>query len=155
MRLSWAFANMKLTELELPDELVYLGQYFLEGTNGVTEIEIPKTLEEVGTSYSGAPFAGSNVQKAILEKGIAEIPGYLFRGNETLHNVEIPDSVTSIGTAAFSGCSSLTGVKIPEAVTNIGNHAFEQCFSIENIMIPNAVKNIGDWAFAHDKRMNE
>ena len=145
----WAFANMELTELELPDELVYLGQCFLEGTDGVTEIEIPKTLEEVGTSYSGAPFAGSNVQKAILEKGMTEIPGYLFRGNETLHSVEIPESVTSIGTAAFSGCSSLTGVKIPEAVTNIGNHAFEQCFSIENIVIPNAVKNIGDWAFAN------
>ena len=145
----WAFANMKLTELELPDELVYLGQYFLEGTNGVTEIEIPKTLEEVGTSYSGAPFAGSNVQKAILEKGMTEIPGYLFRGNETLHSVEIPDSVTSIGAAAFSGCSSLTGVKIPEMVSNIGNHVFENCSSLKEIILPKEVKKVSNHTFAN------
>ena len=33
----------------------------------------------------------------------------------------IPDSVTSIGDGAFSGCSGLTSVTIPDSVTSIGD----------------------------------
>ena len=36
----------------------------------------------------------------------------------------IPDSVTSIGDWAFSGCESLRSVVIPDSVTSIGRGAF-------------------------------
>ena len=36
----------------------------------------------------------------------------------------IPDSVTSIGWAAFDNCSGLTSVTIPDSVTSIGDGAF-------------------------------
>ena len=45
----------------------------------------------------------------------------------------IPDSVTSIGRYAFSGCSSLTSIEIPDSVTSIGDDAFYNCSSLTNI----------------------
>ncbi|WP_083822554.1 leucine-rich repeat protein [Prevotella sp. C561] len=39
-------------------------------------------------------------------------------------SVTIPNSVTTIGQLAFSGCSSLTSVTIPNSVTTIGSEAF-------------------------------
>ena len=39
----------------------------------------------------------------------------------------IPDSVTSIGDSAFSGCSGLTSVTIPDNVTSLPSSAFEGC----------------------------
>ena len=42
----------------------------------------------------------------------------------------IPDSVTSIGSSAFSGCTGLTSVTIPDSVTSIGSGAFTGCNNI-------------------------
>lgn len=59
----------------------------------------------------------------------------------------IPDSVTSIGDGAFSGCSNLTSIIIPDSVTSIGYYAFAGCRNLENITIPDSVTSIGGWAF--------
>jgi hypothetical protein len=44
--------------------------------------------------------------------------------------VEIPNSVTSIGDSAVSGCVSLASVEIPNSVTSIGFSAFYGCSSL-------------------------
>ena len=59
----------------------------------------------------------------------------------------IPNSITSIGNSAFSGCSGLTSITIPNSVTSIGERAFYGCFSLTSITIPNSVTSIGDDAF--------
>jgi len=61
--------------------------------------------------------------------------------------VIIPDSVTSIGSSAFSGCSSLTSVTIGDSVTSIGEYAFSSCSSLTNIEIPDSIVSIGNDSF--------
>ena len=53
--------------------------------------------------------------------------GLAFHYCKSLTNIEILDSVTSIGDSAFLGCTSLTNVEIPNSVTYIGSEAFKDC----------------------------
>lgn len=93
-------------------------------------------------------------------------------GNEiNLENIEIPDSVTSIGKYAFCGCTNLENFTIPNSVTSIGLYAFDNTAWYENqpngiicagktiyrykgempkntsITIPSYITSIGDGAF--------
>lgn len=71
----------------------------------------------------------------------------------SLERVTIPDGVTAIGDAAFSGCVHLREVTIPERVTTIGACAFFDCNSLTCVRIPAAVAEIGEGAFASCARL--
>ena len=67
-------------------------------------------------------------------------------------NTIIPNSVTSIGRAAFHGRSSLTSITIPNSVTSIENLAFAYS-GLTSVTIPNSVTNIEDMAFAYSSSL--
>jgi hypothetical protein len=73
----------------------------------------------------------------------------LYLNDNEIQNLVIPESVTSIGNSAFSGCSNLTSVTIPNSVTSIGNCAFMICSNLTSVTIPNSVTSIGDNAFKY------
>ncbi|MCC8038467.1 MAG: leucine-rich repeat protein [Bacteroidales bacterium] len=60
--------------------------------------------------------------------------------------MELPASLTSIASYAFSFCS-FTSVELPEALTSIGSHAFYGCSSLRTIEIPSKVAVISYCAF--------
>lgn len=68
----------------------------------------------------------------------------LVRGGE---KTIIPNSVTSIGHRAFSGCN-FTDIEIPNGVTSIGDYAFSECYNLQKIVLPNRVTYIGEGAFS-------
>ena len=58
---------------------------------------------------------------------------------DSLSEIVIPSSVTSIGNGAFLGCNSLSEIVIPSSVTCIGDWAFSSCYSLKYISIPKSV----------------
>lgn len=61
---------------------------------------------------------------------------------EAITKITLPDTVRSIGKAAFWDCKSLVSVNIPDGVTSIGEYTFAECHKLEKIVIPNSVKTI-------------
>ncbi len=57
----------------------------------------------------------------------------MFRGCTGLTSIEIPDSVTSIGSYAFYNCTGLTSIVIPANVTSIGDSAFDGCYKLVEV----------------------
>ena len=82
-----------------------------------------------------------------LKPNVDTINTDLFTAIPYITNVEIPDSVTSIGMMAFQLCRGLTSVTIGNSVTSIGDYAFYDCRSLTSITIPDSVTSIGQGAF--------
>ena len=63
--------------------------------------------------------------------------------------VKIPDTVTSIGNAAFQGCEKLQTVNFgsESKLTALGNYVFAGCTSLSNITLPSKLESIGDAGF--------
>ena len=61
--------------------------------------------------------------------------------------LELPDTVKSIGRAAFYNCTGLTDINIPEGVTEIGDYTFYKCAGLTAIDLPESIDTIGSYAF--------
>ncbi len=70
-------------------------------------------------------------------------------------NTVIPNTVTSIGTYAFSSCKGLPSISFPESVTSIGVYAFSFCDGLTTITIPNSITNISYGAFSNCVSLND
>ena len=86
---------------------------------------------------------------------VTEIGSYAFSGCSKLENVVIPDTVTKIGSSAFSGCSSLESVTIPTGITEIAWGAFSRCSNLSSVQLPETVTEISVEAFAHCNKLGK
>ena len=78
---------------------------------------------------------------------VTEIGSNAFSNCISLTSVTIPVGVTVIDTSAFENCTSLTSVTIPVGVTVIDTSAFENCTSLTGVTIPDSVTRIDTSAF--------
>ena len=67
----------------------------------------------------------------------------------SLASIEIPNSVTYIDNAAFSGCSSLTSIEIPNSVTRLGGSVFADCDALISVTIPSSLSYMQDYVFSN------
>ena len=123
-----------LTSVTIPNSVTSIGYMAFQSTN-INIINFTGTLED-WLSKVWSPVSISNNYKLKINGVLPE-------------NIIIPNSVTSIGNNAFSGCTSLTSVTIPNSVNNIGSSAFQGCSGLTSVTIPNSVTSIGEKAFAY------
>ena len=146
---AWAFYNCSQLKVDLPGNIVKIGVGTFENCKSLTEITIPKSLTECDWRiFSGC----SNLKTIKFEKGITTIPANLFYGADTiwfdgLEEIDIPETVTTIGNSAFFNCRNLTTVTGMKNVTKIGDDAFYNCSNLVNIKLPENLTEIGVWAF--------
>ncbi|MBR2300293.1 MAG: leucine-rich repeat protein [Alphaproteobacteria bacterium] len=114
-----AFHSSKLKSLTIPDS-VTSGNLGCEGCSQLTEVTIGKGV----TSLQDRAFKGTALENVTFAKdgALTSIGQYAFQGTN-ITSIDIPDTVTSIGGAAFHSCSKLTSLYIPDGAT-IGGNAF-------------------------------
>ena len=135
---------------------------YTEKLQSNTKLRIPTRCKKIicdGTYYNentylddqiGRAFI-SNVQKIEIPSTVTEIGTYAFGSvhfsQENLNEVIISNGVISIGNYAFYNCKGLKSITIPNSVTSIGNNTFYNCTGLASITIPNSVTSIGNNTF--------
>ena len=119
------------------------------GCTGFSSVEYNAT-NCADASSTWHPFQNCGGQ-LIIGENVERIPAYMFWNAAFTGSLVIPNSVTSIGSAAFYECTGFTGnLVIFNSVTSIGSSAFYNCTGFTgNLVIPNSVTIIGDDAFCY------
>ena len=140
-----------LESLILPESLTSMGSRMIEGT-AISSITIPKNVSACGSSSYNGPLANSKVLTTVIfEDGMTAIPSYILASDyytSYVTNVQIPDTVTSIGNSAFYKCSNLEKITLPQKLKKIGQIAFSGCASINEVFLGKNITEIGSSAFA-------
>ena len=132
------YACSSIISVTIPNSVTSIGDCAFIGCSSLTSVTIPNSVTSIGSlAFAGCFFLADkfvNNSNCYCKYDVVDIEqndGLLIKGNEVVNCrkwatvVTIPNSVTSIGGYAFSGCSKLTSINIPNSVTSIGGPAFE------------------------------
>lgn len=86
---------------------------------------------EVPSGYTDVEIV---IPSAIGRYSVTEIGDYAFENQGNLKKITFPDSVKTIGGAAFKNCSSLTEIDLT-GVEKVGNAAFKGCTGLKSLNI--------------------
>ncbi len=163
-KILYAVLDGSVNSVTIPAGVEEIYDYAFESGN-VGSITIPASVKRIGkgafrnSKLSAISFAegsqiaaiedetfyGSRLLAIQLPSSVTSIGSYAF--SETLlKNIELGESVKSIGSYAFQLCEWLASATIPASVEEIGNYAFRNCVALKNIEIP-AVKRMGIGVF--------
>ena len=142
----------EIKELIIPSDVTFISDNAFDNCSALTSVTIPNSVISIGKSAFNKCNSLTVVHISDLEAWCkisfsegASNPLYyakhLYMNGEEVNDLIIPNSVTSIGSTAFSGCISLTSVTIPSSVITIGKYAFEGCTNLTSVHI----SDIGAW----------
>lgn len=170
------YANQNLTSLVFPDSVKIIGNSSCAGMM-INSVIIGSGVESIGEQAFMSCVNLSDVilgsydfgAEKLVDSSLESIGSYAFRNCTSLIEIEIPDSVTAIGTYVFRNTGlaayaesgviyadnwvvdfteALVGdVIIRSNTVGIANYAFYRCININSVELPSSVKHIGRAAF--------
>eukprot|EP00037_Helgoeca_nana_P016770 m.157992 g.157992 ORF g.157992 m.157992 type:complete len:464 (-) comp23679_c0_seq2:479-1870(-) len=105
-----------------------------------------RTTRQHGTSWLGAASWWWCIVAWVALGAQPSLSDCEIQPNSIGH-VAIPDSMTSIESAAFVACVNMTSITIPDSVTSIGAFAFQDCTGLTSVTLADSVAVINASCF--------
>ena len=138
---------------EIKDDDIWIGKYIACDACQMEKITVGKNVKLLQSAFMNC----ISLQTVEFEKPskLKKIIWASFSGCTSLEKIDIPNSVTDIGSGTrtsdrngeFEGCIKLSKIKLPENLKIISYKTFSDCESLTDITFPNTLESIGNKAF--------
>lgn len=137
----YAFYNCRMLELELPSNLVYIGDYAFWGEMHYMYYT---------TTSAGATNFDFERSALVLPEGLTYIGSYAFRYCSWANEVQIASSVEEIGTYAFQSSGKITKIEFASnsKLTHLSEYVFASCTSVTELILPDSLEYIDSYAIS-------
>lgn len=143
-----------------PEETTIITYHPVSGTNRALQLNEYIEFYDVNgvqrSVISNLYDSTTNTGTITISGKINKIEGTLFseleyQGDQKyLETINLPNSITEIGTRVFFRAENLTDIVYPSNLISIGDAAFEECPKYTNIVLPQSCKYVGISAFRID-----
>ncbi len=136
-----------LTEVTFEDGMTAIPAAALQNMEkgNITTINIPASVTSIGEKAFSCQSALKNVKFAAGSK-LTTIENEVFY-KTGIEGIDLPDTVTTIGSSAFCECSALENIDLPSSLTTLGYMAFGSCTALTSMLIPKKVSTCGGYVF--------
>ena len=97
--------------------------------------------------FSPSYGSQSQVTAITLPESMTVIPTAAFSGCSKMERVIIPESVQRIEKGAFMSCVKLSEIRLPKGLTELGPQAIYNCKSLKSVVLPEGISVVEDSAF--------
>ena len=119
-------AITSFNELQYFTGLTEIDNYAFAGCASLSAITLPSTITSIGNNafgFNSQDVGCTSLHSIVIPPSVTTIGAFAFR-KSGLTEVDLPYSVTQIGTLAFGDCNNLVSVYLPASVTDINANAF-------------------------------
>ena len=144
----------------ISDTQVEVAPAFYDGVNHYEGcIILPERVYCDGVNYEVAAIAPrafwrSAVTEVQIPNSVTMIGDAAFADAEDLANITLPLGLKAVSRYMLAG-TAVTHVALPEGVVSIGQSAFEDCSYLRTIFLPASLHYIGESAFGYCSILNE
>lgn len=111
----------------LPKNLTTLNHYAIYQCTGMRRCSLPAEITYLG-NYS---LSLTGLQKLCIPPDVTTFGSWTFQNSVNLKVVsKIPEGVTALSQSFMFGCNSLENITLPSTLTSINNSAFQDCVGL-------------------------
>ena len=122
-------------------------------------VRIPESVEHEGVAYAvvrigDSAFKDTDVTDVQIPNTVSSLGNGVFDSALRLANVTLPMGITSVPAAMFEK-TAIKAVAIPDGVTLVGEGAFQTCESLESVFLPSTLQKIEAYGFNGCRQLRE
>lgn len=146
----WNDYISSITELEIGDEVTYLGDRAFYRCTALKDVYIGKNVESIG---SHTFYQCTELGSVTIPDSVEIVKERAFSGCSKMTSLDLGEGVKVLENYAFSGCNGLIELTIPGSVSEV--IGFGSCINLEKVNIENGVSVIGTSAFGSCEKLND
>ena len=138
---SGTFQECKSLEtISLPNSITSIGAYAFYGCNQLT-LSLSDNITDIG--YRALDGCKVSDRIWVEDAWYSTDMSVLYKVSGSREEFNVPETVTTIESYAFSDCENLSKVIVPESIKTIKENAFYDCKNVTGLVIPASVTSIG------------